>query len=215
MIILFDLDSTIAVIEWCDRLAQKKWVGKQVADITKTTMDGEMDFDQAFVGKTNMVAPSILEQQELWWVYNQNLDEWISQLISYLQQKWYSVWILTQWYRIAALSVALNLWISEKMVFGLEFNYDHYGDYIAFPDQILKYESGKKNTVLYLKEQFPNEKIVVIGDSVSDLHAGEAADLFIGYGGVVVREKVRVGAKYFVSNALELRNIIQSYQADS
>ncbi len=214
MIVLFDLDSTIARIEWCDRLAQRKWVGKQVADITKATMDGEMNFDQAFVGKTNMVAPSIAEQEELWREYNQNLDIWISQLISILVNEWHKVWILTQWYRIAALIVAKYLWISEEMVFGLEFDYDESGNYAYFPDQTLKYESGKKNTVTKLRTKFPEEKFAVIGDSVSDLHAGEAADLFVWYGWTVVREKVKASAIYFAYDGEELLGIIQSYWAN-
>jgi 2-hydroxy-3-keto-5-methylthiopentenyl-1-phosphate phosphatase len=65
------------------------------------------------------------------------------------------------------------------MVFGLEFDYDESGNYAYFPDQTLKYESGKKNTVTKLRTKFPEEKFAVIGDSVSDLHAGEAADLFV------------------------------------
>jgi hypothetical protein len=48
------------------------------------------------------------------------------------------------------------------MVFGLEFDYDESGNYISFPDQILKYESGKKNTVVALRAQFPGEKFVIV-----------------------------------------------------
>jgi hypothetical protein len=48
------------------------------------------------------------------------------------------------------------------MVFGLEFDYDESGNYAHFPDQTLKYESGKKNTVTKLRTKFAQEKFVVV-----------------------------------------------------
>jgi hypothetical protein len=49
---------------------------------------------------------------------------------------------------------------------------------------------------------------------VSDLHAGEAADLFVWYGWTVVREKVKASAIYFAYDGEELLGIIQSYWAN-
>jgi phosphoserine phosphatase len=39
---------------------------------------------------------------------------------------------------------------------------------------------------------------MLIGDGTSDLEAGEAVDLFVGYGGVVARERVQAEADVFI-----------------
>jgi phosphoserine phosphatase len=40
----------------------------------------------------------------------------------------------------------------------------------------------------------------MVGDGATDMQAKPPADLFIGYGGVVVREAVRDGADLFVTD---------------
>ena len=40
----------------------------------------------------------------------------------------------------------------------------------------------------------------MIGDGVTDMQARPPADLFIGFGGVVVRESVKQGADWFVTD---------------
>jgi len=40
----------------------------------------------------------------------------------------------------------------------------------------------------------------MIGDGATDMEASPPADAFIGFGGNVVREKVKNGAKWFVNS---------------
>ena len=47
---------------------------------------------------------------------------------------------------------------------------------------------------------FGHKNVVMIGDGVTDMQAKPPAALFIGFGGVVVREKVRDGADWFISD---------------
>ena len=47
---------------------------------------------------------------------------------------------------------------------------------------------------------FGHKSVVMIGDGVTDMQAKPPAALFIGFGGVVVREKVRDGADWFISD---------------
>ena len=44
----------------------------------------------------------------------------------------------------------------------------------------------------------------MVGDGATDLEARPPADGFIGYGGIVVREKVKAGADWFVTDFSEL-----------
>ena len=47
---------------------------------------------------------------------------------------------------------------------------------------------------------FGHKSVVMIGDGVTDMQAKPPAALFIGFGGVIVREKVRDGADWFISD---------------
>ena len=44
----------------------------------------------------------------------------------------------------------------------------------------------------------------MIGDGVTDLETSNYVDFFIGYGGICLREKVKLESKYFISNFNEL-----------
>jgi phosphoserine phosphatase len=61
-------------------------------------------------------------------------------------------------------------------------------------------DRGKARVVRQLQERQGHASIVVVGDGVTDMQARPPADLFIGYGGVVVREKVRDGADWFITD---------------
>ena len=51
-----------------------------------------------------------------------------------------------------------------------------------------------------LKETKGYKTVAMVGDGATDLEARPPADLFVGYGGVVVREKVKAGADIFVTD---------------
>ena len=67
---------------------------------------------------------------------------------------------------------------------------------------------GKGRVIEYLKSKYGYQRLIMIGDGATDMEAN--ADGFIGFGGHVVREKVRDGSAWFVTSfyALidELRN---------
>ena len=48
----------------------------------------------------------------------------------------------------------------------------------------------------------------MIGDGVTDMQAKPPADLFIGFGGVVVREEVRTGADLFVTDFKAIEDLL-------
>ncbi len=59
-----------------------------------------------------------------------------------------------------------------------------------------------------IKEKYGTDRIVMIGDGITDLEARPPASFFIGYGGNVVRERVKQEADYFVFSFEELLNLI-------
>jgi phosphoserine phosphatase len=75
------------------------------------------------------------------------------------------------------------------------------GDYICYDkEQFTCRDGGKGRVIHHLKTELGVDKVVMIGDGVTDLEAKPPADAFIGYGGIVSREPVREGADWFVTD---------------
>lgn len=212
MIILFDLDSTLVSVEWCDILAEWKWVGIQVAHITQQTMDGEMDFDTAFPQKLEMIAPSLDELDRLWHHLTEYIiADWID-IIESFHEKWYEVGILSQWYTRSSLSVAKILHIQSDRVFAINFEHTEDGKFKSLAmSEDLMYHNGKKKTIDMLRNKYKDKKIVFIGDSVGDMEAGNSADLFIWYTGVIARPKVIAQCTTIATTPSDVISLIDTF----
>ena len=57
------------------------------------------------------------------------------------------------------------------------------------------------------------EKVVMIGDGVSDLETKEDVDLFVGFGGVVARDKVREGCDLWLEDMKDREALWQALDA--
>ena len=62
-----------------------------------------------------------------------------------------------------------------------------------------------------LKKEHGYDPVVMVGDGATDLEARPPADLFIGFGGVAVREVVKENADWFVT---DLEAITEALEAD-
>lgn len=69
---------------------------------------------------------------------------------------------------------------------------------------------GKANVVAMLKKEKSYDTVVMIGDGATDMEARDVpggADVFIGFGGIAVREKVKNGADWFVTDFSDLASV--------
>jgi len=79
------------------------------------------------------------------------------------------------------------------------------GEYAGFDEnQPTSRSQGKPKVCGMLKSKHGYKNLVMIGDGATDMEASPPADAFIGFGGNVVREKVKNGAKWFVNSFDEL-----------
>jgi phosphoserine phosphatase len=86
---------------------------------------------------------------------------------------------------------------------------DEDGNYVKFDTSYpTTYNGGKPEIIAKLREEFSPERIIMVGDGVSDLETKPKVDLFIGYGKYTDREKVREGADYFIYSLADLLEII-------
>ena len=71
---------------------------------------------------------------------------------------------------------------------------------------------GKAKVVADLKAAHSFASIVMIGDGATDMEARDVpggADAFIGFGGVQVRDKVKLGADWFVHSFSEIMGVLE------
>ncbi len=209
MFILFDLDSTLATIEWLDILAERKWKWAEIKAITDATMDGTMSFDAVFAKKLQTINATVEDLSTLWSYYAEYITPGIPELLAACRARWDTMGIITYNYTIPAQMVAQYLHIPLDYVFGNTIINDTWIA-VVDPASPLLHEDGKVTIIRHLRTQFPDERFVFVGDSVGDMRTQVVVDQFIGFGGVCVRPKVLAWAKYFAYDVAQILSFIHS-----
>lgn len=98
--------------------------------------------------------------------------------------------------------VALELGIPAENMFANKLQFYFNGEYAGFDtNQPTSRSGGKGEAINTIRKELADDAyITMIGDGATDLEASPPADNFIGYGGNIVREEVRNGAKYFITD---------------
>ncbi|ELR18957.1 pxPhosphoserine phosphatase, partial [Acanthamoeba castellanii str. Neff] len=79
------------------------------------------------------------------------------------------------------------------------------GEYAGFDEREPTSETGgKARAIEGIRQQHGFSSVVMVGDGVTDLEAKGPADMVIGFGGNVVRERVAQEADWFVRSFAEL-----------
>lgn len=68
------------------------------------------------------------------------------------------------------------------------------------PNEPTSRDGGKPAVVKSLIASHGYKPVVMIGDGATDMQAKPPADAFVGFGGIVVREKVKAGADWFITD---------------
>lgn len=197
--IIFDCDSTLCAIEGIDILADRKNIAEQIAVLTNQAMDGLVALDAVYEKRLQLIKPCYNDVMAL-------SDDYISSLVTdarYVVQTLISaganVFIVSGglYQPIARLAQSLN--IPEQNVFAVELNYPQYQPektYLSIKETPLTTSEGKSTIVNAIKAKHPG-RTILIGDGASDAVTKDNVDLFIGYGGIVKREKVAQVADLF------------------
>lgn len=100
---------------------------------------------------------------------------------------------------INPVAVALKIPLHRVYANNLLFNED--GTFLGFDAQEPTSKDGGKPAVIQrLKDAHGYKTIVMVGDGATDMQAKPPADAFIGFGGIVVRDSVKAGADWFVTD---------------
>ncbi|HEV7428601.1 MAG TPA: HAD-IB family phosphatase [Thermoanaerobaculia bacterium] len=199
----FDVDSTLVTIEGIDVLADGN---PEIATLTAAAMNGEIPLDQVYTKRLEMIRPSRQRVEQLAAEYLRSLVDGAQETVAALHDRGVVVHLITAGIEPAVLPVANVLKIAQRNVHAVKLTFDANGNYADFDRRSFLTRTGGKELVVRDIRARSHGKAALIGDGVSDLEAKPAVDLFIGFGGVVVRPRVKENAHLYVT---DLRDVLQ------
>ncbi|XP_071446010.1 phosphoserine phosphatase isoform X2 [Hetaerina americana] len=203
--VCFDVDSTVCQDEGIDELAKFCNKSDAVKKLTNEAMKGSMDYRESLSLRLGIIQPAWGVMKRFLESHPIKLTPGVEMLISTLHDHKVPVYLISGGFRSLILPAALKLGIKPENVFANRIKFYFDGDYAGFDEEQPTSRSGGKGTVIEnLKRSFGYKKLVLIGDGATDLEACPPADAFIGFGGNVVRDEVKRGAKWFVTDFNEL-----------
>jgi len=191
-LIFFDVDSTLVTIEGIDILGAGN---PEIARLTEAAMNGEIPLDQVYERRLEMIRPSREAVANLGRRYLESIVDGAEQTIRALKDAGCIIHLVTAGIAQAVESLAGTF---EVPVHAVRLRFTPSGEYEDFDrGSFLARPRGKEIVVRDVRARTKG-KAAFIGDGASDLEAKPAVDLFIGFGGVHTRPRVRENADVFV-----------------
>jgi len=214
--VFLDCDSTLAAIEGVEELARLRGIESSIAQMTEQAMEGEIPLEQVYAERLRLLHPTREDLRRIALRYRERVVPDVRELIAALHFLGRRVHIVSGGLAEPVLSFGNWLGIPADCIHavGLEFDQlaghwweysrqaanpaERYLDYVPGP---LSESRGKE--VLIGEVRCKPGRALLVGDGISDLLARPAVELFVGFGGIVRRERVETKADvYVVANSL-------------
>lgn len=220
-LIFFDCDSTLSAIEGVDELARLKGKEGRVALLTQKAMDGDLDLADVYGKRLKAIRPTRGQLAAIEQLYWDRIVADAQEVVAALHFLGKHVYIISGGLATPVRGFGARLGVPAENIRAVELEFNQLsGDWWKYYDQAvntsqayLAYEhgpltisAGKPDIVRELTGKQWGRKLF-IGDGVSDLRTRDTVDLFVGFGGVVRREKVENGSDVYV-NAPSLAPIL-------
>lgn len=198
--VIFDCDSTLTAIEGIDVLAAA--VGKQwrIEVLTRAAMDGHLDLEAVFSRRLAAVKPTRGQVQAIRRAYKRHMVEDAAAVIAALKTLGHQVYIVSGGLYEAVAEFGVFLGVEREHIHAVTLEYDQLNGewwtsdaaqerYLTFEPGPLTITNGKAHIIQALLAG-QTGRALLVGDGNSDLEAGAAVDLLVGYGGVAARARV-------------------------
>lgn len=212
--VFFDCDSTLTTVEGIDVLAQSSGKGWRIEVLTRAAMEGDLDLGDVYSRRLSAVKPTRAQVRAIRQVYKQNLVEDAKAVISALQELGHSVYIVSGGLADPVVEFGLYLGFPRSNIRAVGVQYNELSGhwwkndsfsasrmkYMQHDDGALTISDGKARI---MRELLGNQagRTLLVGDGLSDLLAGQNADLFVGFGGVIRRSRVISEAPCIINSA--------------
>jgi len=214
-LIFFDCDSTLSTIEGIDELAKLKGKDWRVGLLTDKAMNGDLDLAEVYGKRLRAIRPTRGQLKQIEERYAETVVEDAQAVIHALQFLGKKVFIISGGLVDAVRGFGRRLGVAPQNIRAVELEYNelsgpwwqyhqpqaqHEQTYLEYIEGPLTVSSGKPQIITDLAGKQHGRRLMV-GDGSSDLATRSVVDLFVGFGGVVVRDKVRQESSIFVETA--------------
>jgi len=212
--VIFDCDSTLSRIEGIDELA--RWLGREaeVAALTTQAMNGDLPLEAVYSRRLDLLQPTREQLKQLGQLYRETLVPDAAEVVRTLLAHGREVFIVSGGLFEPVRELGVWLGLPADHIFAVEVDYNqlsgrwwetwkhphgHNPDerYLIHDRGPLTEGAGKAQIIQRLRATYRG-RAMLIGDGISDLEASQAVDVFVGFGGVVVRDKVKAQAEVFI-----------------
>lgn len=207
--VCFDVDSTVVTEEGIDVLAEHCGAGDAVAAWTLKAMDGTVSFQESLEARLKLIHPNQSDIEQLHKKHPLKLTKGIEELVKVLHDRSVDVYLVSGGFRQMINPIASILKIPSERVFANNLIFNDDGSYAGFDlNEPTARSGGKARVVEHLKRTHGYTSVAMVGDGATDMEARtcNGADVFIGFGGISVRQVVKDGADLFVT---DLKQIIE------
>jgi phosphoserine phosphatase len=213
-LIFFDCDSTLSTIEGIDELAKLKGKETRVSILTDKAMNGELDLSQVYGKRLKAIRPTLGQLKAIEDRYAETIVEDATEVIACLQFLGKEVFIISGGLVDAVRGFGRKLGVAPDHIRAVELEYNelsgewwrynepqaqHQKTYLEYVEGPLTVSTGKPQIINELSNGKVGRRFMV-GDGSSDLATKSVVDLFVGYGGVVARDKVKKDSDVFVES---------------
>lgn len=209
-LIIFDCDSTLSSIEGIDELARLAGEATfaKVEALTNAAMNGETPLDTVFAQRLSIISPTKAQAEEIGQLYIKTVEPSAVETLDFLRKAGWTPLILSGGFKVLIEPLAdfLNIERVEAVPLHFDKNQEYAGFDASYPTT---YNGGKPEIIEQLKRELNPEKIIMVGDGVSDLETKNVVDAFVGFGAYTVREKVQKEADYFIFTLDELKSLLK------
>ncbi|HNS38618.1 MAG TPA: haloacid dehalogenase-like hydrolase [Promineifilum sp.] len=209
--VFFDCDSTLTTIEGIDVLADTEDKRRRVEALTQAAMDGEVDLDEIYAERLQALKPTRRQVFDLRNAYKRHMVEDADLVIGALHKLGHKVYIISGGLLEPVAEFGISLGVPRDRIRAVHIAYNELSGqwwegpqtddqlYLTYTAGALTVSDGKAQIVRELMGD-QRGRSLLIGDGMSDYHAAEAVDLFVGYGGVAARAKVREAAPAYLES---------------
>jgi phosphoserine phosphatase len=211
-LVFFDCDSTLSAIEGIDELARFKGKEWRVGVLTQKAMDGDLDLREVYGKRLQAIRPTRGQLKAIEERYWETIVPDAQAVIAALRFLGKQVFIISGGLAEPVRGFGRRLGVPAENIRAVELEYNelsgewwryhepsarHRETYLDYDEGPLTVSSGKPQIVRELAGGKHGRRLMV-GDGASDLATRGEVDLFVGFGGVVARQKVRDEADVFV-----------------
>lgn len=212
-IIFIDCDSTLSSIEGIDELARFRGPDtfREVEDLTTAAMNGIVPLNEVFPRRMEIISPDHAACDAVAQQYINTIVPGVYDTLQQLRESGWTIVVISGGFARLIQPLAKKLGILH--VEAVPLFLDEFGNYAGYGvDFPTTRNGGKPEIIREWKAALLPQLTVMVGDGMSDCETTPEVDLFIGFGGVIVRESVKQNAAVFVTDFTEIVGIVNALE---